>query len=234
MRRAPVILLNCDMEAGTGRPHPFLSVAYLEAVERAGGIPFLAGPLRDPRAADAVAARADGVVFTGSDDIDPACGRIVPRAKTETDLALFAAARRRGLPILGICGGFQLANVALGGTLIQDIPAHVPGALLHKRPRVKMPRRSLPLHPVDVLPGTRLAHLVGAGRRAVNSAHHQAIGRLGRGLRVSAIAPDGVIEAVESRSGGRLLAVEWHPERLRTGHRMREPLFRDLVAAARR
>lgn len=243
-RRAPVIALNCDLESGTGRPHPFLVQAYPEAVERAGGIPFLVGPLRNPRAADAIAARADAIVFTGSDDIDPAfygarkepaCGRIVPRAKTETDLAFFAAARRRGLPILGICGGFQLANVAFGGTLLQDIPSGVPRPLRHKRdPREKMPKGALPLHPVDVLPGTRLARLVGTGRRPVNSAHHQAIGRLGRGLRVSAVAPDGVVEAVEARSGGYLLAVEWHPERLPVGHRMREPLFRDLVAAARR
>ncbi len=242
-KKKPVIALNCDYEQGTERKHPFLSLAYLEAVERAGGIPFLVGPLADPAGADAIAARADGILFTGSDDIDPAfygkrrepaCGRIVPHAKTETDLVLFAAARRRGLPVFGICGGFQVVNIALGGTLLQDIPTRVPGALQHKLPFVKMPGRGIPVHPVDVVAGTRLARLVGAGRRVVNSSHHQAIDRLGRGLRISALSPDGVVEAVETRAGPYLLAVEWHPERLSAGHRMRDALFADFVRAARK
>ncbi len=239
----PVIALNCDLEEGPGRHRPFLSMPYLGAVERAGGVPLLVGPLSDPARADALAARVDGVIFTGSDDIDPAfygkrrepaCGRIVPRAKTETDLALFRAARRRRLPVFGICGGFQLANIALGGTLIQDIPSWNPRALKHKNPLVKMPRRAVPMHPVEVVPGTRLSRLVGAGRFTVNSAHHQAVDRLGKGLRVSATAPDGVVEAFEGTAGPYLLAVEWHPERLPAGHRMRKPLLADFVRACRR
>ncbi len=239
----PVIAVNCDFEKGSPREHPFLPLVYVAALERAGAVPFLVAPLASPRQAGLLAARADGMMFTGSDDIDPkyygerkepACGRLVPRVKTDTDLALFHAARRRGLPFLGICGGFQLANVALGGTLLQDIPTHLPGALRHKVPAVKMPSRRVPTHPVDVLPGTRLSRLVGSGRRHVNSSHHQAVGHLGRGLVVSAIAPDGVIEAIESVEERYLVAVEWHPERLPAGHRMREPIFSDFVAAARR
>lgn len=238
MRSKPLIALNCSMEEPPGRPYPFLKLDYVAAVERAGGVPVLVPSLARPALVHRIVRSMDAVIFTGSDDIDPACygqqkdpacGRLVPRRKTRTDLALFSAARARRLPILGICGGLQLVNVALGGTLIQDIAISVPGALRHS----SVPRRPPAAHAVRVEPRTLLERLLGPGVCKVNSYHHQAVARLGRGLRVNARASDGLIEGVEGVDGPPLLAVQWHPERMAQKSPKQQKLFAFIVRAAR-
>ena len=230
--------VNCSMEEPPGRDYPFAGLPYIRSIERAGGIPFLVPALSRPAEAERLAALADAALFTGSDDIypafyrqkpHPACGDRVPRGKTRTDLALFRAARARGIPVLAICGGLQLANVACGGTLIQDIASAVPGALGHRSARGAPASR----HAVRIEAGTLLARVLGRRMAQVNSYHHQAADRVGRTLRVSARAPDGVVEALEGTEGASLIAVQWHPERMAADDPVQRRLFAWLIRSAR-
>jgi putative glutamine amidotransferase len=161
----------------------------------------------------------DGLVISGGDfDIDPSFynqeishERVSTNSvRSEFEFALLNCALERNIPILGICGGEQLINVILGGSLIQHIPQAVESCLRHEQE----PPKYVASHPIALVPGTLLAAVLGnAADVMVNSTHHQAVKELGRGLRVSAAAPDGVIEAIESAEDGRyLLGVQWHPE----------------------
>ncbi len=213
----PLIGITLDHEEGGGYARlPYYAVRenYLAAVVRAGGVPL---PLpHEPRLAGRYLALLDGLVVTGGAfDIDPAlfgASRRHPSVtlkvrRTEFERRLVAGALAAGLPLLGICGGMQLLAVVAGGTLIQHIPDEIPAALAHEQPN---PRHE-PGHEVEVVAGTRLHALTGRTRLRVNSAHHQAVARPGR-LRVSARAPDGVIEAVELGDHPFCLGVQWHPE----------------------
>jgi putative glutamine amidotransferase len=205
-------------------PHPemALGMTYVTAIDRAGGVPVVLPPVVSD--VEALLTRLDGVCLSGGPDLDPeAYGARVRHAElgpTEPsldafELALARAALERGMPLLGICRGSQAFNVACGGTLHQHLGGH---------------RQSEPgcesTHAVEVLEGTRLAALIGAGTLAVNSFHHQAVDRLGGGLRVSARASDGTVEAIE-RPGGFALGVQWHAEALADGR-----LFEALVNAS--
>jgi putative glutamine amidotransferase len=172
----------------------------------------------------------DGVVLGGGLDVDPArYGRNVLSGgsveldpdRDATDFAVFEKARRESLPTLGICRGLQVVNVALGGTLVQDIPSERPSTVVHLVPKKENERRD---HMVEIKPGTHLARIASAAEIHVNSRHHQAIERAAPGLRVSAVAPDGLVEAVES-DGPWLVAVQWHPENL-----LKDPVSRRLFA----
>ena len=216
MSRPPLIGLSayCE-EAGWGywrSTAVLLPANYSEQVAAAGGVPVLLPPL--PGVAAAVD-RLDGLLFTGGGDIDPGRYGAQPHPRTTrvsaprdaAELELLNAAMSAGLPVLGVCRGMQLVNVARGGTLCQhlaDAAGHtpVPG--------------TFGSHPVRVAPGTRLAGILGANGDGVDvpTAHHQAVDRLGEGLVATAWAEDGVIEAVEPSAAGDpfLLAVQWHPE----------------------
>jgi putative glutamine amidotransferase len=165
----------------------------------------------------------DGVVLGGGCDVEPSRYGEAPRpdARLEldperdaTDFELFAQAWPRGTPILGVCRGLQVINVALGGTLVQDIPTEQPSQVVHQHPDAEEEQKSRRDHTVVIQPGTRLSAIARVAEVAVNSRHHQAIGRPGRGLRIAAKAPDGLVEAVESETEPWLLAVQWHPENL--------------------
>ena len=180
----------------------------------------------------------DALVLGGGADVDPArYGRPllengsveVDHERDALDFRLFEEARRSGAPVLGICRGMQVVNVALGGTLVQDIPSERPSPVVHQRTRDEKTRRD---HRVAIAPGTRLAALAGAPDAAVNSRHHQAIDRIAPGLTVSAVAPDGVAEAVESAGDPWLVAVQWHPENL-AGDPVSERLFGEFLRVAR-
>jgi putative glutamine amidotransferase len=203
---------------------------YVRSVEAAGAVPLVL-PTQAPGAAEAVLDRLDGLVLSGGIDVDPALygqaphpklGR-VDRARDEFEIALTRMALRRDMPVLAICRGQQVINVALGGTLVQDIPSVVAGAVLHDAPG----RRTRRSHPVEVAEGSRLAEILGPGTVLVNSFHHQSIDRLGEGLTVTGRAPDGVVEAVEMEERSFVLGVQWHPESF-----WREPAgFRALFEA---
>ena len=214
----PLIGLTLDSEPAGGYsalPWYALRENYCAAVARAGGLAVLLP--HEPGRADAYIDRLDGLIVTGGAfDVDPALygadGRHASVTTKDRRTAFEKAAAERALdrdmPVLGICGGQQLLNVVLGGTLIQHIPDEVEDALAHEQPNP----RTEPGHSVAVAPGTLLRRIVGADTLEVNSAHHQAAREVGRGVAVNAVAPDGVIEGIEAVGRRFCLGIQWHPE----------------------
>lgn len=233
----PLIGLTLDAEPAGGwskLPWYALRQNYFEAVAAAGGLP-VALP-HDPGLAGAYLDRLDALIVTGGAfDVDPALYGASARhatvstkdRRTAFEWAVCRIAHARDLPLLGICGGEQLLNVVLGGTLVQHIPDSIPDALAHEQPNP----RTEPGHAVEIAPGTLLHRLAGRARIEVNSAHHQAVDRVAPGLVVSARADDGVIEAIEDPSRRFCLGVQWHPE-YRIGP-WDEAILAGLVAAVR-
>ena len=180
--------------------------------------------------------RFDGVVLAGGLDVEPSLYGVeeahptveVDPGRDTTELAVFDAARRDGVPALGICRGMQLINVALGGTLHQDIPSEHPSEVAHNVKGKHPTRRD---HPVLVKEGTRLSGIAQATEIQVNSRHHQAVEKLAPGVAVAAIAPDGLVEAFEAKQPW-LLAVQWHPENLRTDGPSKR-IFEEFARAVR-
>jgi putative glutamine amidotransferase len=214
----PLIGITLDSEpAGGYSKFPWYAVRenYCNAVAAAGGLPL---PLpHEPELAEEYLARIDGLVITGGAfDVDPALFGdssrhetvVTKDRRTSFEFAVTQGAITRDIPLLGICGGQQLLNVVLGGTLIQHIPDAIPGALAHEQPN---PRDEAG-HDVTVTPGTLLAAITGAVTMSVNSAHHQAVRDVGDGVIIDAVAPDGVIEGIELPGKRFCLGVQWHPE----------------------
>jgi putative glutamine amidotransferase len=209
---------------------------YVRSVDRAGGMPLVLAPMAPDRLGDMLGL-VRGLVLTGGSDVDPGfygarphpnLGRVVPE-RDVFEIALTVEALRRGLPILGICRGHQVLNVATGGTLIQDIPSEVAGAAEHDPER----ERWETAHDVRILPGTRLRAILGKEKLAVNSFHHQAVDKVGQGLAISAWSQgDRVIEAIEM-PGRFVMGVQWHPEGFWNQADGFQALFDALVAAAR-
>lgn len=204
---------------------------YVESVVRAGGCPVVL-PVVDAALATGAVGTLDGLLLPGGGDVDPACYREEPAPQTNTvdadrdawELACLHAALDRDLPVLAICRGAQVLNVALGGTLVQDVPTATGGrhgwaARFHEH-----------VHPVRLDPGSRLAATLGTNEVGTNSLHHQAVGRLGTGVRAVGWAPDGTVEAVEVDAHPEVVAVQWHPELLADD--VNQELFRDLVRRA--
>jgi putative glutamine amidotransferase len=209
-------------------PAALIPMAYVQAVERAGGRPLLVPPSEE--AIDETLDALDGLLFSGGADLDPELYGADPHPETNgvrperdrAEIALLEAALKRDMPVLAVCRGSQVFNVARGGDLVQHLP-DVVGDEKHKHtPGVFAD------HDVDVKAGTRLAQLLGE-RAPVKSHHHQGYGRLGEGLVESAQAKDGTIEAFEDPSRRFALGVLWHPEE---GEDSR--LFEQLVDEARR
>jgi putative glutamine amidotransferase len=203
---------------------------YLRALERAGAEPLVVRPGREAEVPDLLR-KVHGWLFTGGDDIAPelygeephaALGEVQPD-RDRMDLLLARGVLAQGLPTLGVCLGMQMLTVAAGGTLVQDISSQVEGATVHAKGT---------RHPVRVEPGTRLASIVGAPEVEVNSYHHQSVKRLGRGFRAAAVAPDGVLEAMERPGEPFVLAVQWHPEREGCAPPACDGLFAAFVRAA--
>jgi putative glutamine amidotransferase len=210
---------------------------YVRSVELAGGLPLIFAPGR-PGDAPELLDHVGGLVLTGGADIDPgmygeerhpALGPVF-RERDEFEVALCREALRRDLPVLAICRGHQVLNVATGGTLVQDIPSQVKGAGAHD-PDVE---RWETCHDVRILPATRLREILGTENVAVNSFHHQAVEQLGKGLVVSAQSPDGVVEGIEMpREASRfVVGVQWHPESFWDHPPGFRSLFEALVSAA--
>jgi len=192
-------------------PAVLIPLAYVDAVEAAGGRAVVIPPSED--GVEETLATLDGVIFSGGADVDPARYGAEPHPETDTpqarrdagELALLEAALAHDMPVLAICRGFQLLNVARGGDLVQHLPEEV-GHDVHKQ----VPGE-FAVHPVEVKDGTRLAAIVGEGSD-VTSHHHQALGRVGEGLVETAWAADGTLEGVEDPSLRFAVGVQWHPE----------------------
>jgi gamma-glutamyl-gamma-aminobutyrate hydrolase PuuD len=207
---------------------------YVDAVVRAGGCPLIL-PVADPALAPVAVGALDGLVLPGGGDVDPSCYGEAPRPETAAvdaerdawEMACVRAALDRALPVLATCRGAQVLNVALGGSLVQHIPA-VTGAR-----HSWAARYTEEVHDVTVDAGSRLAQVLGGTALGTNSLHHQAVDRPGAGVRAVAWAPDGTIEGFEVDGHPEVVAVQWHPE-LMPDDPSQQRLFADLVERAAR
>ncbi|HXG58014.1 MAG TPA: gamma-glutamyl-gamma-aminobutyrate hydrolase family protein [Thermoanaerobaculia bacterium] len=231
----PIIGIASDIASAPGeRDRVFTWATYTEAIRRAGAIPVLIPP--QPENAEEIVAGLDGIVLAGGNDCDPSLygeerhpsvEPMDPR-RQENDLTLARVARQRGVPLLGICLGLQVMNVAAGGTLIQHIESQHDSGIEHASEPEDRAR-----HDVQIEPGTRLAAIVRRREINVNSSHHQAIRAVGTGLRVTAHAPDGIIEGIEDPQHPFYLGVQWHPEDM-AGEESAKAIVDAFVEAARR
>ena len=235
---APLIGVSTSISVGKEPERAYVNTAYLRAIQDAGGIPVLLPPQLDAQALGALWERLDGLILTGGGDIDPghfaeprhATTDEVSPARDALEVSLVRKALDDDVPLFAICRGLQVVNVALGGSLYQDIKDQTGSPIEHSQ----RDRRDQPTHAVKVMgEGTRLGKILGRLELEVNSMHHQAIKTLGRGLREVAWAPDGIIEAAELEAPERfLLGVQWHPEEL-VRDAAASNLFAALVAEAR-
>lgn len=212
--------------------------SYAEAVTDAGAIPVMLPACLPQEDTDALLPGLDGLLIPGGADVDPLLYGEEPRrglglTKASNDhfeIRLLRSARAAHLPILCVCRGEQILNVAFGGTLYQDLPSQLPDSLRHQQTPVD---RNEGTHTLDIAPASLLCELYGTETLAVNSFHHQAVKDLAPGFAVSARARDGVIEAIEIREEN-ILGVQWHPEAMYLAHPQHHGLFRWLAQAAGR
>jgi putative glutamine amidotransferase len=238
MTYRPKIGITMRLEIPTRRF--YLGRDYAEAIAGVGGLPVQIPLIPDREYLGELVAGLDGILLPGSDtDVDPArfgeqphskLGTVVPE-KDETDLIVLEAAEKRGLPVFAICFGVQVLNVFRGGTLIQDIPAQMEGSINHQQ-GIPLDRRS---HSISVEADSLIERGLGVGGNTtkVNSHHHQAISKIGNGLRPTAWAADGVVEAVEGTDEGRFIfGAQWHPELDWKNDSLSQYLFGRFIDAA--
>jgi len=240
----PLIGITMNLLKEPARKLNSLDQDYVSAVLQAGGFPVPILSINQSIAE--LVKRLDGFLFTGGDDIPPRYYRQKPMSgvtlrlaeddRVRFEMKLLKAVIESKKPILAVCYGAQLVNVALGGTLYQDIALEVPKTMKHGASKAG----EKVFHVVNVFEGTKLCHILGKGdcrttgncSIKVRSAHHQGFKNPGRGLRLSAASPDGVFEALESRGKQFLIAVQWHPEK-NPADQATKKLFSSFIAAAR-
>jgi putative glutamine amidotransferase len=231
--KRPRIAVSGVVRNWEGGERTGVNTAYIRALVATGAVPITVSPLLGIDLAEQALEPFDGLVLTGGEDVHPSHYRAEPGPRLGTidqlrdrfELALFHQARRRRLPVLGICRGLQLINVAMGGTLWQDLPTERPGSIDHAPATARGER----VHPVRLAAGSRAAHALGTTQILANSIHHQAIRELAPDLVATAWSEDGVIEAVETEGEAQwVVAVQWHPEEL---HEHVEAPDRGLFAA---
>jgi len=214
MKLPPIVAVTATRRRDEGRERIALNAAYVRALGSAGIAPLIVPSTLDPKYGADILTRVDGLLLTGGEDVDPTSYHATPHPKLEDidpardmlELALIAAARTRGMPVLGICRGIQILNVAYGGTLYQDLESERPTAIDHADESSR--------HGVRLAPDSLAHRIVRKIELSVNSRHHQAIRDLAPGLKATAWSDDGLIEAVEPADDGEawMLAVQWHPE----------------------
>jgi putative glutamine amidotransferase len=224
---------------GGREPTYFLRARYVRAVEELGGVPLILPLVADSPSRKRLLEQVDGLLLTGSGpDLPPALYgerqryefHIMSPRRSDFELEMIRLAARAGVPTLGICGGMQAMNVALGGTLYQDIPAQVETPLQHRqeRPAIHVS------HSVRVRAGSLLRRIVKRATVKVNSSHHQSVKAVAPSLVASATSPDGLVEAIESPSHRFFLGIQWHPEFLFDRFADHRRLFQALLRAASR
>jgi putative glutamine amidotransferase len=232
MPTLPAVAVTATTEIIRGALRVRVNAAYATAIRGAGLLPLVL-PVLDPADADAALDGVAGLVLTGGEDVSPGRYGSAPHPKLGDthdgrdafEIALVQAARARALPTLAICRGIQILNVALGGTLVQDIPSEWTNPTAHDGEWARTAR----VHEVDVTPGSRLARALGTERPVVNSMHHQAVRDVAAPLATVARAPDGIVEGVEwPTEDWWMVGVQWHPEELAASP---EPWDRALFAA---
>lgn len=226
--KRPVIGITTDIKDGSF----VIEDAYARAVAKAGGIPVLIPSLPErPGLLRETVSRIDGLLLPGSRDMDPRYYNEEPHPKlrpmsaerTETELIVLKESCERTIPVLGICGGMQLLNVFFGGSLYQDISSFLPDAVPHEKGAV---------HDILIENGTLLHRVSGSSEFDVKSYHHQAVKDIGAGLRVSATAPDGIVEGIEATKPVYIVGVQWHPEREHS--EFADRIFESFVEECRR
>jgi putative glutamine amidotransferase len=214
---------------------------YVRVLCSAGALPWLI-PLvvDDEPTLRAIYERLDGVFLTGGVDVDPSqygecrlgCCQETDLARDWTEGRLIRWAMEDRKPLMGVCRGIQMINVALGGSLYQDLREQLPGSIRHDYfPSATELSRNYLAHPIHIETGSRLAELLQADELTVNSMHHQGIRNLAPGLRPTAFAPDGLIEGFEGANGQFLLGVQWHPEELAESSASQQRLFTAFIDA---
>lgn len=241
----PLIGVTPDFNAGDrkewgGRePTYFLRARYVRAIEELGGIPIVLPLVADLSARRRLLAGVDGLLLTGSGpDLAPELYgerqrykfRVMSQRRATFELEMAQLARAADLPVLGICGGMQAMNVAFGGSLYQDISSQISKPFEHRQanPATKLS------HSVTIAVGSLLRKIVRASTMRVNSSHHQSVKSVAPSLIASAVAPDGIVEAIESPTQRFFLGIQWHPEFLFERYRLHRQLFEAFLRAARR
>jgi len=247
MKKSPLVLISGSTEKRGAEfsDHSLsLSLNYPTAVKAAGGVPSVLPCIADRDLVAEGVKRCEGVLLTGGDDVQPSLymGDLSPElqktvhtAAPERDLfelMLIDEVFRQRKPLLAICRGHQILNVALGGTLIVDIPSQIPNAINHSRTDLK----NKVVHEAELKAGSKLAEITGKARLGVNSTHHQAVGKMAKPLRANAVSIDGIIEGMEFAPGAGsmlpwLMSVQFHPERLFPQHAEHLAIFKDFVQA---
>jgi putative glutamine amidotransferase len=216
-----------------------VGATYIRAIIRAGGTPVIIPPITLPDDIPGLLGRLDGLLLSGGEDIAPRhygqkdeswMGRI-DETRDTMELGLTRAWLTKAKPLLAICRGIQVLNVAVGGTLYQDISANIPDSLDH----TYVPARPMevPIHPVNIESSSQLSTILGGTSFEVNSAHHQAVCRPGDGVQVVSRAPDGLIEAIELPKHNYCIGVQWHPEAMVKVSDTMMPLFNSFIKACR-
>jgi putative glutamine amidotransferase len=240
--RRPIIAVPCGVYHDLWFPKAYGSpVPYLRAIEAAGGIPLLIHLTTDTEVLETHYQRCDALLLTGGDDVHPQFYGATPHPKLgpteplhdQVEIALTQRAVADGKPVLGICRGHQVLNVALGGTLYQDLPSDLPDGLNHNA-STDQKNMSFLAHDLQLDETSWLAETLDAVELTINTLHHQAIRDLAPGLRIVGRAPDGVIEAVEGTSQNLVVGVQCHPEMLWETTDLRwSALFRRFIGSVR-
>ena len=237
----PVIGIPCSTDESARRKQSsILAVqqSYVEAVARSGGAPVLIPLGLSVEALDQIGERLDGLLLAGGEDVSPhhygaqrhPAVKRVDEARDATEIWLARWALARDLPLLAICRGLQVLNVAAGGTLFQDLASEYAGSIKHDRYAPAFARDEF-AHSARLEPASRLRAILGSAGVRVNSRHHQAARALGEGLTATAWAPDGVVEGLEARARRFVVAVQWHPENMIDVSPAMYNLFRAFVQA---
>ncbi|MBI4722588.1 MAG: gamma-glutamyl-gamma-aminobutyrate hydrolase family protein [Candidatus Stahlbacteria bacterium] len=224
----PIIGLTCKVSPEGDN---FLHPQYIQAIESAGGVPILIPCLEVQESIEQLSQKIDGLLLSGGGDIDPARYNESPHPKTKDinpqrdslELILTKLVLKRGIPVLAICRGMQILNIVEGGTLNQHINGHY-----------QTESRPTPTHEIEIKTGTLLFKIIGQERIRVNSFHHQLVRDVATGYRVSAVAKDGVIEAMESETHHFILGVQFHTEHLWQANPLFKNIFLSFVKACQK